>query len=59
MLRVLKRKVLLKMLNELVDVYANCIGQALPVTMVFFVGNLITNTILTAAFGGKFTFGRY
>lgn len=58
MLRVLKRKVMLKMLNELVDVYANCIGQALPVTMVFFIGNLITSTILTAAFGGKFTFGR-
>lgn len=49
---------MLKVVNDLIDVYANCIGQALPVTMVFFVGNLITSTILTAAFGGKFTFGR-
>lgn len=58
MLKILKRKVMLKVINDLIGLYSDCIAQAMPVTMVFFIGNLITSTILTAAFGGKFTFGR-
>lgn len=49
---------MLKVINDLIGLYSDCIAQAMPVTMVFFIGNLITSTILTAAFGGKFTFGR-
>lgn len=46
------------MITDIVTLYTSCLETALPVTMVFFFGNLITSTILTAAFGGKFTFGR-
>lgn len=46
------------MINDLVGLYVDCINAALPITLVFFFGNLIVSTILTAAFGGKFTFGR-
>lgn len=44
------------MLNDLISVYVDCIATALPITCVFFVGNLITTTILTAAFKGYLTF---
>lgn len=46
------------LVQQLVDIYVECIKIALPPAMVFFFGNLITSTILRSAFGGKFTFGR-
>lgn len=43
-------------MSDLISVYIDCIVVALPITCVFFVGNLITSTILTAAFKGYLTF---
>lgn len=41
-----------------IDVYVEIVKVALPVAIVFRFCNLITNTILTAAFGGKLWFGK-
>lgn len=44
------------MIENLVDVYVDCISAALPITLVFFFGNLIVSTFLTAAFTGHIKF---
>lgn len=43
---------------ELIEIYVDCMGIALPVAFTFFICNLVVNTILTAAFGGRLTFKR-
>lgn len=42
--------------NEIVALYVECIQIALPVTLVFYLGDFITTTILRAAFGGRLSF---
>lgn len=41
---------------DIVALYVECIRIALPFTIVFYLGEFITSTILRTAFGGKLTF---
>lgn len=40
------------------DLYKEVITAAIPIAIVFELGNLITSTFLRAAFGGRLWFGR-
>lgn len=41
---------------DIVALYVECIQIALPFTIVFYLGEFVTSTILRTAFGGKLTF---
>lgn len=43
-------------ISDIVSLYVECITIALPVTICFYLGDLIVTTILRAAFGGHLTF---
>lgn len=43
---------------EAVNVFVQCMEIAIPVAVVFECGNLIVNTVLRAAFGGRLQIGR-
>lgn len=42
--------------TEIIVLYADCIREALPFTVFFWMGEMITSTILRAAFGGRLSF---
>ena len=42
--------------SEIILLYADCIRVALPFTVLFWMGEMITSTILRAAFGGKLVY---
>jgi len=46
------------MVELAVSVYSQLIATALPVAIVFEIGNLIVSTFVRAAFGGRLWFGR-
>lgn len=41
-----------------IDMFAECVKAAVPVAVTFELGNILVNTILRAAFGGRLWFGR-
>ena len=41
---------------DIVALYVDCIRIALPFTIVFYLAEIVTSTILRTAFGGKLTF---
>lgn len=41
---------------DIVVLYVEIIREALPITVVFWFGNMIVSTFLSAAFGGKLSF---
>lgn len=41
---------------EIIALYAECISTALPFTVIFWIGEMITTTFLRAAFSGKLSF---
>lgn len=45
-------------LSEAIQLYANAIGAIIPIAIAFSFGNLIVDTVLRVAFGGRFQFGR-
>ena len=40
------------------EMFTECVKTAVPVAVVFELGNILVNTILRAAFGGRLWFGR-
>lgn len=44
-------------MEGLIQVYCDILGLAVPIAFVFGMGNIIVNTILTAAFGGDLQIG--
>lgn len=46
------------MVDFAVSVFTDLMTMALPIAIVFEVGNLIVGTFMRAAFGGKIWFGR-
>lgn len=40
------------------ELFKSCVESAVPVAVVFELGNILVNTILRAAFGGRLWFGR-
>lgn len=44
-------------LEEAVSLYAGIVMVAMPIALVFGLGNIIIGTFLTAAFGGGIRFG--
>lgn len=42
--------------TEIILLYAECIKTALPFTIIFYIGDFITCSILRAAFGGRLSF---
>lgn len=40
------------------DMFTECVKIAVPVAVTFELGNILVNTILRAAFGGRLWFGR-
>lgn len=46
------------MVDLAVEVYKEIVVSAVPVAIVFEIGNLIVSTFLRVAFGGKLWFGR-
>lgn len=42
--------------SEIVAIYVECMTIALPVTIVFFLGDLIVTSVLRSMFGGRLTF---
>lgn len=47
-----------EMINFAVESYTDILVLALPVAIVFEVGNLITSTFLRTAFGGRLWYGK-
>lgn len=43
-------------ISDIVALYVECIRIALPFTIVFYLAEFVTSTILRTAFGGKLTF---
>lgn len=43
-------------MTEIISVYADLVGQAVPIAITFSLGNLIVTTFLRMAFGGKVEF---
>lgn len=43
-------------ISDIISLYVECIMIALPVTICFYMCDLIVTTFLRAAFGGKLTF---
>lgn len=41
---------------DIVSIYVDCMMIALPVTIVFFLGDFMVTTVLRAMFGGRLTF---
>lgn len=46
------------MVDIAIDLYSQIVEYAVPIAIVFEVGNLIVSTFLRTAFGGKLWFGR-
>lgn len=46
------------MVDFAVSAYTQIIEMALPIAIVFEIGNLIVNTFMRVAFGGKLWFGK-
>lgn len=46
------------MIEAIIDLYVKIAEVAVPVALVFEVGNLIVNTVIRTAFGGRLWFGR-
>lgn len=46
------------MVDLAIDIYSQTMEYAIPIAVVFEVGNLIVGTFLRAAFGGRLWFGR-
>lgn len=46
------------MVELAVSVYSEVIAMAIPVAIVFEIGNLIVGTFMRTAFGGKLWFGK-
>lgn len=46
------------MVDIAIELYSDIVTYAVPVAVVFEVGNLIVGTFLRTAFGGKLWFGR-
>ena len=44
-------------IEEAVELYAAIVSVALPIALVFGIGNIVIGTFLTAAFGGGIRFG--
>lgn len=42
---------------EYIAMYAQLVGYAVPIALAFGFGNMIVDTLLTAAFGGGLRFG--
>lgn len=42
--------------SAIIQLFADCIREALPFTVLFWMGDMIVSTILRAAFGGKLVF---
>lgn len=47
-----------EMITFAVDTYTDLLVMALPIAIVFEVGNLITSTFLRTAFGGRLWYGK-
>lgn len=46
------------MVDTAIELYSQVIEMAIPIAIVFEVGNLIVGTFLRVGFGGKLWFGR-
>lgn len=44
-------------MEGIIQVYCNILSISVPIAFVFGMGNLIVNTVLTAAFGGDLQIG--
>lgn len=51
-------KELKKMVDFAIEIYTDVVVMALPIAIVFAFGNLIVNTFMRVAFGGKLWFGK-
>lgn len=46
------------MVQEIIDIYVQIAETAVPIALVFEVCNLIVNTVIRTAFGGRLWLGR-